>query len=121
SGLATFLGRSRRPPGRFRGEGGLMSSSRAVVVAVVLSLLALFSGPAGAQTLKPPTKITADLVDLHARHSAGVPLKEVPSAPTPAAAGWVTIDAAAAGDPAALAADLAALGARNVAIAGRLV
>src|SRR5262249_58666568 len=38
-----------------------------------------------------------------------------------AAGDWVVVDAVATGDPRALAADLGGLGARNVAVAGRIV
>jgi hypothetical protein len=100
-----------------------MSSSRAVVVAVLAAVLALVS-PASAQSSKPPTKISQDLARLHAQHAAasaaGVPLR-LPRSPLQAGGDWVIIDAIAAGDPAVLAADLVALGAQNVAIARRLV
>ena len=43
------------------------------------------------------------------------------AAPEPIVGDWVTIDAVATGDPAVLEAELIALGARNTAIAGRLV
>src|SRR5437867_6093704 len=99
---------------------------RAVIAAVVTAVALLLIAPAVvlADGAQPPSKITRDLAALPAQHAAaraaGIPLA-VPNPTLPVRGDWVTIDAVAAADPAALAADLTALGARNVAVAGHLV
>lgn len=101
------------------------------VVAAVVAAVALFLGSPAVLTAAEsgsPSKISRDLAAL----AAGQPAR---TAAAPAAGGWVlrtdallpvsgdwvAINAVAAGDPAALAADLTGLGARDVAVAGRIV
>ncbi|MGH2671029.1 MAG: hypothetical protein ACRDH5_18285, partial [bacterium] len=76
-------------------------------------------------------KVGADLLALHAEYQAHLQetTRQGTAAPTfesanriaPVAAGSVVIDAAASGDPEALAADLRALGADKVTVFGRMV
>src|SRR5262249_53926566 len=80
-----------------------------------------------AQT-KPATRLSHDLAELAGLPLAATARAESETAPEsfsalpPVAVGdWVTIDAAATGDPAELEAELISLGARDTAIAGRLV
>jgi hypothetical protein len=107
---------------------------RHAVIAAVVAAVALLNSPAAllAQD-RPPTKISADLAALPARQAVGMAAAPTPAAPMaggwavtteafmPVRGDWVTIDAVATGDPQTLAAELIALGARNVAVAGRLV
>ena len=96
-------------------------------LAWMLGLLLLSSvSVATADEPKPPTRLSRDLAELASPPSAfAVAAEAVPdsfSAWRPAVTGdWVTIDATAVGDPQVLEAELIALGARNTAIAGRLV
>src|SRR5437867_7743836 len=91
----------------------------------VVGLLALAATPGVASDDgKPATRIANDLASLAAQHAEATARGLVfqsadPS--LPAAGDWVTIDAVAAGDPGALAADLKGLGAQDVAISGRIV
>ena len=90
----------------------------------VAGLLAL-AAPGGASAAgKQATRIADDLASLvspHAEAAArGVVFRSVDPF-LPAAHDWVTIDAVAAGDPGALAADLKGLGAQHVAVSGRIV
>lgn len=88
----------------------------------------------GAETLVGPSpasktaaKAGADLLALYAEYQAHVARRLAASefrsrnALAPVAGGAVVIDAVASGDPAALAADLHALGAENVAVFGHMV
>ena len=90
---------------------------------VVLLTLASAAGTASADP-KPATKIAEDLASVAVQHAAatskGVVFRSVDPF-LPAADDWVTIDAVAAGDPGALAADLKGLGAQHVAVFGRIV
>jgi hypothetical protein len=82
------------------------------------------AGVAVAQDLKPATKISQDLAELAVPSSAAATFVVPGSftrAPMIVSGDWVTINAVAAGDPAALEADLIALGATDTAIAGRMV
>src|SRR5262245_7532960 len=90
----------------------------------------LFGGVSvvAAQETKPATRLSHDLAELAGLPHAAPARAESETAPAsfsarpPAAVGdWVTIDAAATGDPAELEAELISLGARDTAIAGRLV
>ena len=106
---------------------------RTFVAWVVVGLLLVGgAGVAVADGSKPTTRISRDLATLGgggparrgaaAAVPAGIPgaYQEV-EAPLTVVGGLVTIDAVAAADPAVLEADLIALGARDTAIAGRLV
>ncbi|MET0487614.1 MAG: S8 family serine peptidase, partial [Candidatus Rokuibacteriota bacterium] len=97
------------------------------IVAWVVGLL-LFGGAsaAGAEGLKPATRLSRELAALAgARPLAPAASVTAPdqfsAAPEPIVGDWVTIDAVATGDPSVLEAELIALGGRNTAIAGRLV
>ena len=97
------------------------------IAAWVVGLL-LFGGAsaAGAEGLKPTTRLSRELAALTgARPLASAAPVTAPdqfsAAPEPIVGDWVTIDAVATGDPSVLEAELIALGARNTAIAGRLV
>jgi hypothetical protein len=82
------------------------------------------AGAAAAEGLKPATRISQDLAELISPRAAGLSVWadegviESPMIPIPDV---VTIDAVASGDPAALEAELIALGAQDTAIAGRMV
>ena len=82
------------------------------------------AGAAAAEGLKPATRISQDLAELLSPRAAGLSVWadegviESPMTPIPDV---VTIDAVASGDPAALEAELIALGAQDTAIAGRMV
>ena len=99
---------------------------------VVGLLLVSGAGVAVADGPKPTTRISRDLAILGgggtdvAGRAAAVPVGipgayQEAEAPLTVVGGLVTIDAVAAADPAVLEADLIALGARDTAIAGRLV
>ena len=100
---------------------------RTGVAWVVAGLLLIGgTGLAVADGSKPATRISRDLADLAGGGSATAAAPAVaPDAyaevPLTVAGNWVTIDAVAATDPALLEAELIALGARDTAIAGRLV
>src|SRR4029453_4241289 len=82
------------------------------------------AGAPAAEGLKPATRISQDLPELISRRAAGLSVWadegviESPMIPIPDV---VTIDAVASGDPAALEAELIALGAQDTAIPGRMV
>jgi hypothetical protein len=88
-------------------------------------LLACGVGVAIADGLKPATRMSRDLANLAAppapAAAAAGAHDSFSESPPPVAGDWVTIDAVAVGDPSALEAELIALGARDTAIAGRLV
>lgn len=96
-------------------------------VAWVVAGLLLVSGAglAVADGLKPATRMSRDLANLTAPPAVAAAAVGASGAfsqlPLPVAGDWVTIDAVAAADPSALEAELIALGARDTAIAGRLV
>ena len=82
------------------------------------------AGAAAAEGLKPATRISQDLAELISPGAAwlSVPADEgVIESPMTPIPDVVTIDAVASGDPAALEAELIALGAQDTAIAGRMV
>ena len=87
-------------------------------------LLVSGTGLAAADGVKPATRISQDLADLLSPRAAALSVEtdegviESPVTPIPDV---VTIDAVASGDPAALEAELIALGAQDTAIAGRMV
>ena len=87
-------------------------------------LLVIGTGLAAADGVKPATRISQDLADLLSPRAAALSVEtdegviESPVTPIPDV---VTIDAVASGDPAALEAELIALGAEDTAIAGRMV
>ena len=87
-------------------------------------LLVSGAGLAAADGVKPATRISQDLADLLSPRAAALSVEtdegviESPVTPIPDV---VTIDAVASGDPAALEAELIALGAQDTAIAGRMV
>ena len=92
---------------------------------MVLGLLLVSgTGLAAADGVKPATRISQDLADLLSPRAAALSVEtdegviESPVTPIPDV---VTIDAVASGDPAALEAELIALGAQDTAIAGRMV
>lgn len=96
---------------------------RSLVAWLLVALVMAIVPPAIAQGLKPATRVSHDLATLHAEHGVARALR-TPAPPNPAlrvTGDWVTIDASATGDPAALAAELRAAGAINMAVAGRLV
>ena len=99
----------------------MMRHALALMMVGVLQAIAL--GPAHADDLTPATKISQDLADLAAPSLAAT--FAVPGgftrAPMTVSGDSVAINAVATGDPAALEADLVALGASNTAIAGRMV
>src|SRR5262245_59154412 len=79
---------------------------------------------AAAEGSKPATRLSRDLANLAApavAMAAGTPSDAFSELPVAVTGDWVSIDAVAAADPRALEADLLALGARDTAIAGRLV
>ena len=99
---------------------------RTFVAWVVVGLLLVSgAGVAVADGVKPPTRMSRDLAELAAPPAAKAAAVGAPGAfselPLPVDGDWVTIDAVAAADPSALEAELIALGARDTAIAGRLV
>src|SRR4029453_7610470 len=91
----------------------------------VVSLLAVAAAPGVTSAAgKPATRIADDLASLatlHVEATARGLVFQSADPFLPAAGDWVTIDAVAAGDPGALAADLKGLGAQHVAIAGHIV
>src|SRR5262245_17006779 len=94
-----------------------------VRLSIALLVLTATSGAAAASG-KPATRISEDLASLPAQHAEasarGLVFRSADPF-IPAAGDWVVVDAVATGDPRALAADLGGLGARNVAVAGRIV
>jgi hypothetical protein len=99
---------------------------RTIVAWVVVGLLlAGGAGMAVADGVKPATRMSRDLANLGvpptAAAAAAGALDAFSELPPPVPGDWVTIDAVAAGDPSALEAELLVLGARDTAIAGRLV
>jgi hypothetical protein len=99
---------------------------RTVMAWVVVGLLLVGgAGVAVADGSKPATRLSRDLAELVAPPVAASQSAETPDSYSRSrpvvSGGWVTIDAVAAADPSALEAELLALGARNTAIAGRLV
>ena len=99
---------------------------RAVTTWVVGLLLLGSAHVAVAAGPTPATRLSRDLAELASAPVAAMAETEIEpgriSAWRPTVVGdWVTIDAVAAGDPSVLEAELVALGARDTAIAGRLV
>ena len=98
---------------------------RGVLAWTVGFLLLSGGGVAVAQDAKPVTRISQDLADLAAPPAAAARMQAEPGVPpewrSSVTGDWVTIDAVASGDPAALEAELIALGASDTAIAGRMV
>src|SRR5918994_3912149 len=99
---------------------------RTIVAWVVVGfLLASGAGMAVAEGVKPATRMSRDLANLGVPPTAAATAAGAPDAfselPPPVPGDWVTIDAVAAGDPSALEGELLVLGARDTAIAGRLV
>jgi len=91
---------------------------------VVALLMAGGVEVAAAEGSKPATRLSRDLANLAAPAVAtatGAPSDAFSELPAEVSGDWVSIDAVAAADPRALEADLLALGARDTAIAGRLV
>ncbi len=100
---------------------------RTLMAWMVSLLLLSVAGAAAAQDTKPATRISQDLSELASLPSAAtlaapqVAPDSFTALPPTVTGDWVTIDAVAADDPAALEAELIALGATNTAVAGRLV
>jgi len=99
---------------------------RTFVAWVVVGLLLVSgAGLAVAGDLKPATRMSRDLADLPGQRAAAAAPAGAPGTlselPLPVTGDWVTIDAVAAADPSVLEAELIALGARDTAVAGRLV
>ena len=83
---------------------------RSLVAWLLVALVMAIVPPAIAQGLKPAARVSHDLATLHAEHGVARALR-TPAPPNPAlrvTGDWVTIDASATGDPAALAAELRA-------------
>ncbi|MGH7264605.1 MAG: S8 family peptidase [Candidatus Rokuibacteriota bacterium] len=97
---------------------------RIIAPCVLAILLCVVGAPAATVVVKPATKVSQDLQQLHAEHAAAVAAGasfQATNALIPVAGGRVTINAIAAGDTAALEAALRALGAQGIASAGRIV
>ena len=86
-----------------------------VGVAVALALVTLVGAVTGGAGAQVSARVDGDLATLHAAYLAC--RREQASCPP----SDVLIDAVASGDPGALRDDLAALGMRNIAVAGRIV